>query len=133
MVERGDDAAGRQDGRRLLRGAARLDGQGVGTQLVEPDGVDAVDDHLAGQRVGEADQQIAVTLVGDGDDDEVGSLGRSRVVGSGDVEVRLRAKAPRPPRRAQIPGCRSTYADPPSRAGAPALGPAARCPRAPQP
>ena len=69
----------------LLGGAALLDGQGVGPLLVEADRVDAVDEDLALEGLGEALERLGVRLPRDRGEHDVGLGGAGGVVGAADV------------------------------------------------
>ena len=84
MVERGDHGRVRQDPLGLLGGRAVGDREGVRALLVEAERVDAVDDDLAGELSGQRRQQVGVTLVRHGDDDQV-RRGRLVVAAAGDA------------------------------------------------
>ena len=80
----------------LLGGGALVDVQGEGALLVEAERVDAVDDDLAGEGVGERRQQLRVALPGHGDDHDVGVAGAAAVVSPGHAVADVRRDGRRP-------------------------------------
>ena len=84
-MEGADDGRVGQQRGRLLGRRALLDLEDEGAPLVEAERVHAVDDDLAGQRGGEALEQVAVPVPRHRDDDDVARGGGALVVRAGDV------------------------------------------------
>ena len=80
MVEGGGHPGFRQQGGGLLGGAALLGLQGVRALLVETERVDAVDDELASQFLGEGLQGLAVPVPRHRHDDDIAAPRALRVV-----------------------------------------------------